>query len=234
MSNPDSPTTPIGRQTIQSAGSDRRDGRITEPSVPCACNGVARSCRQEVLWFASGDYKKVVLHGSASTGARLSRETPRQLYGSSAPVKVVRNKDERCAPVLSFGSTVDIAHRVRDVAIRNSRRELWPGVDSDLGTATVLPTSWSTQSHHGCDLASPRHTRCAPDDFQPSLPKRPQRAATAVERSFRTRRAASQTTPRPGAARTSTFLSVRKFRSRIRRGICALFQPFVDFSRELF
>ena len=49
------------------------------------------------------------------------------LYSSSAPVKVVRGRDGRCAPVFCVGaSTVDSARRARGLAIRISRRNLWP------------------------------------------------------------------------------------------------------------
>ena len=44
------------------------------------------------------------------------------------------------------GSTVDSARRARDVAIRNSRRDLWPGgEDYDLTTTSGLTTSCNTQ-----------------------------------------------------------------------------------------
>lgn len=52
----------------------------------------------EVLWVARGDFKKVIHHANASGVARLWRESPRQGYGSSAPVKVVRKWSWRCAP----------------------------------------------------------------------------------------------------------------------------------------
>ena len=55
---------------------------------------VGRRKVQEVLGLKSANFKRVIHPRSASAGARLWRESPRQLYGSSAPVKVVRNRDD--------------------------------------------------------------------------------------------------------------------------------------------
>ncbi len=63
-------------------------------------------CAQEVLWFASGIFEKVIHRQSPFGMTRLWRESPRRVYGSSAPVKVV-------LPSRPSASTVDSARRAK-------------------------------------------------------------------------------------------------------------------------
>lgn len=72
-----------------------------------------RSSRQEVLWFANGNLEKINHHVSGVIPAR----PPCPVYGSPAPVKVVRKMSLALRAGGSVcGSTCDSARRAKDVA----------------------------------------------------------------------------------------------------------------------
>jgi hypothetical protein len=82
------------------------------------------------------------------------RESTRRLYGSPAPVKVVRSNDERFAPgFVSAAPPLTVLAEPGSLAIRISRRDLWPQAERRSWPASLA-----------CDVRCSRMTLLLPNN----------------------------------------------------------------------